>query len=499
MSHLLFSLALLIPGLLLLSGAMVLSLQVRREVPHDLLKHWTFLSLFVFAFLVGYFVFLLLMVLRVPYPVEPFVSLVFFGGVLFVFLVLHLSRYTVKKTREGELALAGRNSELELEIQARKKAEAQSHKRLQYLVTLHELDLVITASHDPGLTMRLFLEQVLPRLEMDAGAILLLNVQRQGLEYGAGTGFRTDAIEKTWELLGEGTAGAVAKERMTLVYSSIATCSGMQQRGLTGEEEGFETYCAAPLISQGQVKGVLEMFRRTLFEPDREWLDFFEAIAVQAAIAIDNATMFQNLHDSHAELILAYDTTIEGWAHALEQRDKETEGHTRRCTELTVKVARKLGIKDDELVHIRRGALLHDIGKMAVPDPILLKAEPLTEEEKQVMQQHPVSAFKLLQPIAYLRPAIDIPYCHHERWDGSGYPRGLRGEQIPLAARIFALADTWDALVFSRRYHEAWSREKAAEHIRLRSGSHFDPDLVETFLEVAAQEDTQGEALTWFI
>lgn len=499
MSHLFFSLGLLIPGLLLLCGAMALSLQLRREVPHGLLRHWTFLSLFIFAFLAGYFVFFLLLVLGVPYPVEPFVSLVFFGGVLFVFLVLHLSRYTVKKTREAELALAGRNRELELEVRSRKKAEIQSRQRLQNLVTLHELDLVITANHDPGLTMRLFLEQVLPRLAMDAGAILLLNAQRQGLEYGAGVGFRTDAIEKTWELLGEGTAGAVAKERMTLVYSSIATCAGMRQRGLTGEDEGFATYCGAPLISQGQVKGVLEMYRRTAFEPDREWLDFFEAIAVQAAIAIENATMFQNLHDAHAELILAYDTTIEGWAHALEQRDKETEGHTRRCTELTVKVARKMGIKEDELVQIRRGALLHDIGKMAVPDTILLKTEPLSEEEKKVMRQHPVSAFQFLQPIAYLRPAIDIPYCHHERWDGSGYPRGLRGEQIPLAARIFALADTWDALVSARRYHEAWPREKAAEHIRLRSGSHFDPDLVETFLEVAAEEETQGEALTWFI
>ena len=155
--------------------------------------------------------------------------------------------------------------------------------------------------------------------------------------------------------------------------------------------------------------------------------------------------MFEELNRSHLELTLAYDTTIEGWAQALELRDRETEGHTRRVADLTVKLAQALGVKSEDLIHIRRGALLHDIGKMGIPDRILLKPGPLTPEEWEIMKKHPVYAWELLSPIKYLRPALDIPYYHHERWDGTGYPRGLKGEEIPLSARIFAVVDVWDA------------------------------------------------------
>jgi len=236
------------------------------------------------------------------------------------------------------------------------------------------------------------------------------------------------------------------------------------------------------LIAKGQVKGVFEIFCRQRFEADPEWSDFFEALAIQAAIAIDNATLFRKLQESNIELTLAYDTTIEGWAKALELRDSETEGHTQRVAELTLKVACALGIREDELDHVRRGALLHDIGKMAVPDSVLMNAGPLTEEEQQIMRQHPAFAFDLLSPIHYLRPALDIPYCHHEWWDGTGYPRGLKGEQIPLAARIFSIADTWDALISARRYREAWLPEKVAAHIHSLAGTQFDPNLVDIFL-----------------
>ena len=152
---------------------------------------------------------------------------------------------------------------------------------------------------------------------------------------------------------------------------------------------------------------------------------FWKRFAGQAAIAIDNAQLFENLQHSNAELVLAYDTTIEGWSHALDLRDKETEGHTQRVTEMTLRLAKAMGIDEAELVHIRRGALLHDIGKMGVPDNILLKPGELTEEEWGSCTQHPQLAYDLLSPIAYLRPALDIPYCHHEKWDGTGYPRGL--------------------------------------------------------------------------
>ncbi|HWQ11211.1 MAG TPA: HD domain-containing phosphohydrolase [Roseiflexaceae bacterium] len=183
-----------------------------------------------------------------------------------------------------------------------------------------------------------------------------------------------------------------------------------------------------------------------------------------------------------AEISQAYDLTLEGWAHALDLRDKETEGHSRRVTELTVRLARMLGMDEEAITHVRRGALLHDIGKLGIPDRILLKPGKLTEEEWAVMRMHPVYAYEWLAPIAFLRPALDIPYCHHERWDGAGYPRGLAGEAIPLAARIFAVVDVWDAMTNDRPYRAALPTPEVFAHIRSQAGRHFDPQVVEAFL-----------------
>jgi putative nucleotidyltransferase with HDIG domain len=227
----------------------------------------------------------------------------------------------------------------------------------------------------------------------------------------------------------------------------------------------------------------LEIFHRALLDPDKEWLDFLEAIAGQAAIAIENTTLFQDLQTMNDELSQAYDSTIEGWSRALDLRDKETEGHTRRVTELTLELARVFEFSDAELVHIRRGALLHDIGKMGVPDKILLKEGALTPEEWDIMRQHPVHAHEMLLPINYLRPALDIPSCHHEKWDGTGYPRGLKGEEIPLIARIFAVVDVWDALTSDRPYRLAWTTEKVLAYIQEGTGRQFDPHVVEVCLE----------------
>lgn len=237
------------------------------------------------------------------------------------------------------------------------------------------------------------------------------------------------------------------------------------------------------------MKGVLEVFNRTPIEPDQECLDFLEALATQAAIAIDNAILFDNLQKSNLELVHAYDNTLEGWSRALDLRDKETEGHSERVTEMTVNLAQRMGMRDDELVHARRGALLHDIGKMGIPDGVLLKPGALNDEEREIIYRHPSYAYTLLSPIAYLRPALDIPCCHHERWDGTGYPRGLKEEQIPLAARLFAVVDVWDALCSDRPYHLAWPEEKAREHIRGQAGKQFDPQVVEAFLNVIETEE----------
>jgi putative nucleotidyltransferase with HDIG domain len=246
------------------------------------------------------------------------------------------------------------------------------------------------------------------------------------------------------------------------------------------------------LIAKGQIKGVLEIYQRTPLQVNDDWLNFLEVLGGQAAIAIDNSQLVQGLQRSNMEIIVAYDATIEGWSRALDLRDKETEGHTRRVTELTLELARTFGFSDAELVHVRRGALLHDIGKMGVPDKILLKEGPLTPEEWDIMRQHPVYAHEMLLPIDYLRLALDIPYSHHEKWDGTGYPRGLKGAEIPLIARIFAVVDVWDALTSDRPYRAAWLPEKVLAHIQGGAGRHFDPHVVEIFADFMRKNSMAG-------
>ena len=182
-----------------------------------------------------------------------------------------------------------------------------------------------------------------------------------------------------------------------------------------------------------------------------------------------------------ADIEQAYESTLEGWIRALDLRDRETEGHSRRVVELTVALSGVFGIAGEELIHVRRGALLHDIGKMALPDSVLLKPGPLDAEELMQMHLHPWYAYQMLSGVDFLRPALDIPYAHHERWDGSGYPRGLRGEETPFAARMFAVIDVWDALRFDRPYRPGWSTDRVMEHIRKLSGTHFEPVVAEAF------------------
>jgi len=213
-------------------------------------------------------------------------------------------------------------------------------------------------------------------------------------------------------------------------------------------------------------------------------LELISGFADQAAVAIDSARLFEDLQESHRELEKAYQATLEGWVRALDLRDKETEGHTQRVTILTERLARSMGVEGEALVHITRGALLHDIGKMAIPDGILLKPGQLTDDERMLIQKHPVYAYEMLSPIAFLVPAIDIPYCHHEKWDGSGYPRGIRGKEIPFAARIFPVVDVWDALTSNRPYRRALPQYEVRQRIKNDSGKHFDPVVVDAFMEM---------------
>ena len=238
----------------------------------------------------------------------------------------------------------------------------------------------------------------------------------------------------------------------------------------------------APLKIKNELIGVIYVDNRArsgIFQESE--LGLIKAFADQAAVAIDNAQLFENLQASNRELQDAYQATLEGWVQALDMRDKETEGHTQRVTILTERLARSMGVEGDALINIIRGALLHDIGKMAIPDGILLKPDKLTDDERALIQKHPQYAFDMLRRIEFLLPAIDIPYCHHEKWDGTGYPRGLKGEEIPFAARIFPVVDVWDALISDRPYRKGYPQDEVRERIKADSGKHFDPRVVEAF------------------
>jgi len=375
------------------------------------------------------------------------------------------------------------------DVSERKQAEEQVRRQLHRLASLRSVEMAISSSLDLRVSLNVLLDQATAQLGMDAAGILLFDADLQTLEYVAERGFRTPSLRRTRLRAGESLAGLAVLERRITGLSRLSEAVGQFVNAPLLAEEGFVSYWAAPLLAGGQVRGVLELFHRTPMELAGERLEFLETLAGQGAIAIDHAALYSDVQRSNVELAAAYDKTIEGWSRALDLRDKETEGHSQRVTEITERLGRAMGLAGAELLHIRRGALLHDIGKMGIPDAILLKPGALSEQEWVIMKRHPVYAFELLSPISYLKSALDIPYAHHEKWNGSGYPRGLQGEQIPLSARLFAVADIFDALTSERPYRPAWSREKATRHIESLSGPHLDPRVVKLFQAVVAEEE----------
>lgn len=394
----------------------------------------------------------------------------------------------IRKLEDKMLQLEELNHKLQGEIVERKQAEEQIQRQLKRQNSLRLIDVAISSSFDLHFILDIVLQQVLSQLEVDASAVLLFNSHLQTLEYAANRGFYSNALHYTQLKLGEGYAGRVMLEHKTIHISSLMETGSRLALALQLANEAFNDYYGVPLVVKGEIKGVLEIYHRSILHPDREWLEFLETLAGQAAIAIDNAQLFERLQRSNLELGLAYDATIEGWSRAMDLRDKETNGHTQRVTDLTLKLARLMDLHESELIHVRRGALLHDIGKMGVPDNILHKPGALTDVEWEIMRQHPGHAYEMLTSIDYLKPALDIPYFHHEKWDGTGYPHGLKGEQISLAARIFAVVDVWDALTSVRPYRPAWSNEQALTYIKEQSGKHFDPEVVKAFLTLITNE-----------
>ena len=362
----------------------------------------------------------------------------------------------------------------------------ETTRRLQHVQALHKIDTAMTSSLDLSATLAVLLEQTTTQLGVDAAAVLLYDPQARELVHTAGCGFCTPHVQQARVSLDKRYAGRAARERRTIVSDwwqrTNAEYADPVYETIVSEE-GFKAHVSAPLVTQGQVVGVLEVFHRSALDTPIEWLELLETLAAQAAISIDGATVFDNLQRSHAELEKAYNSTLEGWSRALDLRDKETEGHSQRVTEMTAHLAQAFGLDATQITNLRRGALLHDIGKIGVPDHILLKPGQLTAEEWMIMRKHPQYAYDMIFPIAYLQPVIDIPYCHHEKWDGSGYPRGLKGEEIPLAARIFAVVDVWDALTSDRPYRPAWPPDRVREYIQSQSGTHFDPRIVEAFFK----------------
>jgi putative nucleotidyltransferase with HDIG domain len=450
---------------------------------------WRLAMFLLFLSAVGYLIFIAAILRRAQRDIELVAAVMVFLGAGFVNRFIRLTFGAIEEMNEKDRELAlraeglrARAADLEREAMERAHAEDQASLHIQYLSALHEVEMVLGSTLDLGVTLRAFLERAVSQLQADAASVLLMEPSANTLRYAAGLGFRTPLAEQAVLRPGEGAAGRAAAERRLVALPDLRESPEALGRRRLADAEGFVSYYAAPLVAKGEVKGVFEVFFRRPVSREAAWLAFLEALALHAAIAIENAALFENLQRSKAEVERAYDTTLEGWARALELRDKETVGHTLRVTEATLRLAGAMGLSGEALEHIRRGAMLHDIGKMSIPDSILMKAGPLTDEERAVMRGHPVHAFELLSPIPYLHPAIDIPYCHHERWDGTGYPRGLKGKAIPLPARIFAVIDIWDALRSERRYEPAWSKEKACGHIRSLSGSHFDPEVVEAFL-----------------
>jgi len=377
------------------------------------------------------------------------------------------------------------------DISERTQAETQRQRQLEHLSALRTLDRMIAANLDLHVILRVVLDQAVEHLGVDAAAVLRRQPQTQTFAYALLRGQPHSALRQQTLRLGEGYGGQVALARRTL---SLADLAETMDAPLTTH---VSVYYGVPLIVKGQVEGVLEVFGERAVAADAMWLEFLETLASQFAIAIDHAALFESMWRANDELSLAYTHTLEGWAHALELRDKETEGHAQRVTEMTLALARAMGINEADLVHIQRGALLHDIGKMGIADSILLKPGPLTDDEWQIMRRHPGYAYDMLSPIAYLEPALAIPYCHHEKWDGTGYPRGLKGEAIPFAARIFAIVDVWDALRADRPYRKGWPEERVRAHLLAQSGTHFDPQIVEVFLQRLAT--TEERRLTILI
>jgi PAS domain S-box-containing protein len=378
------------------------------------------------------------------------------------------------------------------DVTERVLAELSVRRSFEQQAALREIDQAILGGLELPVVCEIILKKVVHQLNVDAAEVLRFDPDTHSLQILANQGVQAYHGNTFFPLQGDISTRAVL-DRQTLDVSDFQEYLKAYPSCKKLEGEHFQHFVALPLVAKGSVKGVLEIFSRSPLELNQEWWSWADAFAGQAALALDNQMLFQDLQHSNFELTMAYDLTLEGWSKALELRDRETEGHSHRVTDLTVQLAAAMNIPRNQLIHYRRGALLHDIGKMGVPDNVLNKPGKLTPEEWDIIRHHPVTAYEMLVNIPFLRPALDIPYYHHERWDGSGYPHGLKAEEIPLAARIFAVVDVWDALTSDRPYRGAMSDEWTFNYLRENSAVLFDPQVVEMFIQLISNQKRSSQ------
>jgi PAS domain S-box-containing protein/putative nucleotidyltransferase with HDIG domain len=387
----------------------------------------------------------------------------------------HHIRFAAERRADGKIIGAfafGRDVTIERETE---RAAAERRAELELLSRISK-SLRNTCSRED--MMSAILEQIVSLIKEDGAAFAIHDPLSGDIIIEMAYGEMSPAVGHRMNR-GEGISSYVIRTGRSYI-------TGSAEHELYEAESDLNKFCkntaCVPLIINDETLGALWIGRAiSILDHD---LNFLLSIADIAASAIKRITLHERTLQIAMELAAAYETTLEGWSRALDLKDSETHGHSQRVTELTLLLARKAGIEGEDLVHIKRGALLHDIGKMGIPDKILLKPDALTEEEWDTMRKHTVYANELLSSIEYLAQAKDIPYCHHERWDGNGYPQGLKGDEIPLSARLFAVVDVWDALRSDRPYRPGWPDEKVLQYLNDHTGTHFDPQIVHLFIKL---------------
>ncbi len=349
-------------------------------------------------------------------------------------------------------------------------------------------ELALGANADLHRTVNVILVHALRLLGVHAADVLICDGGTQAIKYVGGLGFKAPAFESS--SAHAALASQVVREGQIVRYADLRRLNNVWASSRELMAEGFVAYLGVPLVASGKLVGVLEFFQRESFNPNGEWSNVMADIAERAGNAVSNALVLRQLHLTSNQLTGAYDALIDGWALALELRDFEPQGHAKRVTEMTMEFAHIMGVGAADLVNVRRGAMLHDVGKMGVPDSVLLKNDTLTDAEWEIMRRHPVIAYEQLSKIEALQPAVVIPYLHHEKWDGTGYPCKLAGEQIPFVARLFAVVDVWDSLLSDRPYRKGWPPDRVRGYIREQGGKHFDPKLADIFVRLLENDET---------